>query len=213
MCQLDYPKNQLVEVATKPFELAGEYLNRGLKRSENLTKHEGAEPVKKEFVSLDLLIDKPSTDLYKFTSQGCVNGSAKKVDAIRRQADFECSTQVTFSELNHPIPSVSPIKDTAKDHDQAKPVRVSQSPNLFNDLESVLNDTEEFSFHSALARNVERVPSKTPEKLLSVPPSVIMNDKKSSLIFDSFEFDKAVGIESLDSHLAVAGGQTSATQT
>ena len=92
------------------------------------------------------------------------------------------------------------MKETIKDYECSKPRQIppiSQSPNLFSDLESVLNDSEEFSFHSALSNNVENVPAKTPDKMLtSVPPSVIMI-KKSSL-FDAFEFDKPVDIENLE---------------
>lgn len=107
-----------------------------------------------------------------------------------RHHEFDCSTHVTYSgELYHPIPSVSPAKDSLKEFDcggkrlrQTPPT--SQSPSLFNDLESVLS--EEFAFHSALSHHVENVPAKTPEKLLaSVPPSVIMN-KKCSVGFDNF---------------------------
>lgn len=91
--------------------------------------------------------------------------------------------------------------------------RASQSPNLFNDLESVLNDPDEFSFHSALERNVERGPSKTPDKLLaSVPPSVILKDKKSSLLFDSFDFHKVVDIDNLDSNLSQVNDQANSSQ-
>lgn len=103
-----------------------------------------------------------------------------------RLHEFDCTTQVTYSgELYHPIPSVSPVKDALKEFDCGKRLRrtppTSQSPSLFNDLESVLSD--DFTFHSALSNNVENVPAKTPEKLLaSVPPSVIMNNKKASSV-------------------------------
>jgi hypothetical protein len=99
-----------------------------------------------------------------------------------RLQEFNCSTHVTYSgELYHPIPSVSPVKefDCGGKQRLRQTPPTSQSPSLFNDLESVLG--EEFAFHSALATNsVENVPAKTPEKLLaSVPPSVIMNSKKA----------------------------------
>ena len=106
--------------------------------------------------------------------------------------EAESCTQVTFSDLNHPIPSVSPIKNVSKDYDMQKPSTtprtLSQSPNLFSDIESVLNQPEGFGFHSTLSNNVVNVPSKTPEKMLaSVPPSVIMNKKSSMMLFNSFE--------------------------
>jgi len=151
------------------------------------------------------LIEKSDSFYTKYSNSGQQGSSNKRVDMMRPH-DFESSTQVTFSDLNHPIPSVSPMKETIKEYDCSKSARqqlpTSQSPNLFNDLESVLNESDEFSFHSALSANVENVPSKTPEKLLtSVPPSVIMNNKKTSLMFESFDYDKADDISSLDTSL------------
>ena len=134
------------------------------------------------------------------------SGGGKKSDVMNtppnpgRSGEFECSTHVTFSDLNHPIPSVSPQKDSV-DFDCASaavskspslpgPARVTASPNLLNDIESVLRETDEFSFHSALTSSVDSGgvpgPAKTPEKLLtSIPPTEIMK-KKPSLIFEDF---------------------------
>jgi hypothetical protein len=128
--------------------------------------------------------------------------------------EFDCSTHVTYSgELYHPIPSVSPVKDSLKEFEGGKRLRqtppTSQSPGLFNDLESVLS--EDFAFHSALANSVENVPAKTPEKLLaSVPPSVIMNGKKSPVGFESFtDFAKDPGAGVTDSNGTMNNGSSS----
>ena len=104
------------------------------------------------------------------------------------------STHVTFSdELTHPIPSVSPAKDF-RDIDLKRqnptPPSESQSSSIFSDLESVLNEATDFTFHSELPGS-ERLQVKTPDKLMaSVPPAVIM-DNKSALSFDNIlDFDK-----------------------
>eukprot|EP00088_Acartia_fossae_P060135 TRINITY_DN7194_c0_g1_i5.p1 TRINITY_DN7194_c0_g1~~TRINITY_DN7194_c0_g1_i5.p1 ORF type:complete len:1231 (-),score=308.17 TRINITY_DN7194_c0_g1_i5:261-3479(-) len=133
-------------------------------------------------------------------------GSGKKSDVMNtppnaaRPGEFECSTHVTFSDLNHPIPSVSPQKDSvdfdctaatvSKSPSLPGPARVTASPNLLNDIESVLRETDEFSFHSALTSSVDSGvvpgPPKTPEKLLtSIPPTEIMK-KKPSIMFEDF---------------------------
>ena len=111
------------------------------------------------------------------------------------------STHVTFSEeLSHPIPSVSPAKDF-RDIDLKRqnptPPSESQSSSIFSDLESVLNEATDFSFHSELA-GPDRCQVKTPEKMLaSVPPAEIMN-KKSAITFDNIlEFDKGNEAKSL----------------
>ena len=163
------------------------FLGRDLK--DQICSDKDALDKSKTFSSMELMGDKKDPKYFKYVTSSSQNVSRKQ--ETRRHHDFESSTQVTFSELNQPIPSVSPIKDTIKDYDLAKPPRharpISASPNLFNDLESVLNQPDGFGFHSALSDNVVNVPAKTPEKLLtSVPPSVIMN-KKNSLLFDSFE--------------------------
>ena len=139
----------------------------------------------------------PSASPFLITSKNPSSPRRLPGGGIRLQ-EFNCSTHVTYSgELYHPIPSVSPVKDSIKDFDGGKRLRqtppTSQSPSLFNDIESVLS--EEFAFHSALSNSVENVPpAKTPEKLLaSVPPSVIMNNKKSSAAtgFENYaDFDK-----------------------
>ena len=107
------------------------------------------------------------------------------------------STHVTFSEeLSHPIPSVSPAKDfrdldTAMKRQNPTPPSESQSSSIFSDLECVLNEATDFSFHSALAGS-ERLTVKTPEKLLaSIPPAAIMDNKKSAISFENFvDFEK-----------------------
>merc|ERR1712130_763603 len=107
------------------------------------------------------------------------------------------STHVTFSEeLSHPIPSVSPAKDfrdldTAMKRQNPTPPSESQSSSIFSDLESVLNEATDFSFHSALAGS-ERLTVKTPEKLLaSIPPAAIMDNKKSAISFENYvDFEK-----------------------
>ncbi len=192
------PKHHIIGISSKSYDMNDEFLGRDLKTNldTDKTDHTGKN---KHYPGLDLLMEKTDSTFYKYTSLPQNATGARKLE-MRRHQDFESSTQVTYSELNHPIPSVSPMKETNKDYECSKPRQIhpiSQSPNLFNDLESVLNDSEEFSFHSALSNNVENVPVKTPEKLLSsVSPSVIMI-KKSSL-FDSFEFDKPVDIENLE---------------
>ena len=113
--------------------------------------------------------------------------------AVPKQQTFPqgTSTHVTFSEeLTHPIPSVSPAKDF-RDIDLKRHPSESQSSSIFSDLESVLNEASDFSFHSELADS-ERLQVKTPDKLLaSVPPAVIMDNKKSAITFDNIlEFDK-----------------------
>ena len=100
------------------------------------------------------------------------------------------TTHVTFSEeLSHPIPSVSPAKDFREidlKRQNPTPPSESQSSSIFSDLESVLNEATDFSFHSALAGS-DRLQVKTPEKLLaSVPPSAIMDNKKPSISFGNF---------------------------
>ena len=126
-------------------------------------------------------------------------GNLKKSDTMlptsaRQHSEFECSTHVTFSDLNHPIPSVSPFKEpidfecTSSKSSSMMPARVTASPNLLNDIESVLRETDEFSFHSALSSSGDNVPgpSKTPEKLLtSIPPAEIMK-KKTSMLFEDY---------------------------
>ena len=196
------PKDQMVGMAGKSYsaQIGDSFHGRNLK--ETLAQEK---TLKKQFPGLDLLIEKSDSFYTKYSNSGQQGSSNKRVDMMRPH-DFESSTQVTFSDLNHPIPSVSPMKETIKEYDCSKSARqqlpTSQSPNLFNDLESVLNESDEFSFHSALSANVENVPSKTPEKLLtSVPPSVIMNNKKTSLMFESFDYDKADDISSLDTSL------------
>merc|ERR1719264_453523 len=101
-------------------------------------------------------------------------------------------THVTFSEeLSHPIPSVSPAKEVTstaeKKRDSNGLSPPSESNEIFSDLESVLSEAADFSFHSALASahtGADRLTVKTPEKLLtSVPPAVIMEQKKSQLPF------------------------------
>ena len=105
------------------------------------------------------------------------------------------STHVTFSEeLTHPIPSVSPAKDFREidlKRQNPTPPSESQSSSIFSDLESVLNEATEFSFHPELA-GAERCRVKTPEKMLaSVPPAAIM-DKKSTISFDNIlHFEKS----------------------
>ena len=191
------PKSQLVGSPSKPFDINVGFMSGDLKTS-NCSEKDIREK-NKDFVGLDLMADKNDLKCYKYLSP--TQNMTRKLEG-RRLQDVEASTQVTFSELNHPIPSVSPIKDTIKEYDCSKPTRqmrpISQSPNLFNDLESVLNHSEEFAFHSALSSSVENVPAKTPEKLLaSVPPLVIMNKKNPSLMFENFEFDKPVDIDNL----------------
>ena len=127
-------------------------------------------------------------------------GSSKKMESMihpSRHSEFECSTHVTFSDQMHPIPSVSPLKDNDFDcggvgngnkSSSSMPSRVTASPNLLNDIESVLRETDEFPFHSALTSQVENVPgpAKTPEKLLtSIPPAEIMK-KKPQMLFEDF---------------------------
>ena len=184
------PKHQMVGIPSKSFDVG--FLRRDLKTNLDSDKVD-LNGKNKQFPGLDLLMEKTDSTFYKYTSLP-PNVTAPRKLELRRNHDFESSTQVTYSEFNHPIPSVSPMKETIKDYECSKPRQIppiSQSPNLFSDLESVLNDSEEFSFHSALSNNVENVPAKTPDKMLtSVPPSVIMI-KKSSL-FDAFEFDKPV---------------------
>merc|ERR1719500_730336 len=101
-------------------------------------------------------------------------------------------THVTFSEeLSHPIPSVSPAKEVTstaeKKRDSNGLSPPSESNEIFSNLESVLSEAADFSFHSALASahtGADRLTVKTPEKLLtSVPPAVIMEQKKSQLPF------------------------------
>ena len=190
------PKHQMVGIPSKSFDVG--FLRRDLKTNLDSDKVD-LNGKNKQFPGLDLLMEKTDSTFYKYTSLP-PNVTAPRKLELRRNHDFESSTQVTYSEFNHPIPSVSPMKETIKDYECSKPRQIppiSQSPNLFSDLESVLNDSEEFSFHSALSNNVENVPAKTPDKMLtSVPPSVIMI-KKSSL-FDAFEFDKPVDIENLE---------------
>merc|ERR550532_2925119 len=101
------------------------------------------------------------------------------------------STHVTFSEeLSHPIPSVSPAKELSNTNEKKSSNGLSppsESNEIFSDLESVLSEAADFSFHSALASahtGADRLTVKTPEKLLtSVPPAVIMEQKKSQLPF------------------------------
>ena len=132
----------------------------------------------------------------------CGNKRPQDVNSLSRHSEFECSTHVTFSDLNHPIASVSPLKDTSVVEFECStktpvlPVRVTASPNLLNDIESVLRETDEFTFHSAMSSTVDSVTSasvsaslKTPEKeLTSIPPTEIMIKKPSSL-FDNFSQD------------------------
>ena len=107
------------------------------------------------------------------------------------------STHVTFSEeLSHPIPSVSPAKDFREidlKRQNPTPPSESQSSSIFSDLESVLNEAGDFTFHSELG-GAERCQVKTPEKLLhSVPPAAVM-DKKTAISFDNIlSFEKATG--------------------
>ena len=113
--------------------------------------------------------------------------------AVPKQQTFPqgTSTHVTFSEeLTHPIPSVSPAKDF-RDIDLKRHPSESQSSSIFSDLESVLNEATDFSFHPELGDS-ERLQVKTPDKLLaSVPPAVIMDNKKSAISFDNIlDFDK-----------------------
>merc|ERR1712130_335509 len=105
-------------------------------------------------------------------------------------------THVTFSEeLSHPIPSVSPAKEVSitneKKRDSNGLSPPSESNEIFSDLESVLSEAADFSFHSALASahtGADRLNVKTPEKLLtSVPPAVIMEPVYCALCQDSFQ--------------------------
>ena len=86
--------------------------------------------------------------------------------------------------------SVSPAKDF-RDLDLKRHPSESQSSSIFSDLESVLNEATDFTFHSDLP-GPERLHVKTPDKLLaSVPPAVIMDNKKSAITFDNIlDFDK-----------------------
>ena len=104
------------------------------------------------------------------------------------------STHVTFSEgLSHPIPSVSPAKDFREidlKRQNPTPPSESQSSSIFSDLESVLNEASDFTFHAELGES--RCQVKTPEKLLqSVPPAAVMN-KKTAISFDNIlNFEKS----------------------
>ena len=113
------------------------------------------------------------------------------------------STHVTFSEgLSHPIPSVSPAKDFREidlKRQNPTPPSESQSSSIFSDLESVLNEASDFTFHAELGES--RCQVKTPEKLLqSVPPAVVMN-KKTAISFDNIlnNFEKASDSKQLQS--------------
>ena len=104
------------------------------------------------------------------------------------------STHVTFSEgLSHPIPSVSPAKDFREidlKRQNPTPPSESQSSSIFSDLESVLNEASDFTFHAELGEG--RCQVKTPEKLLqSVPPAAVMN-KKTAISFNNIlNFEKS----------------------
>ena len=110
------------------------------------------------------------------------------------------STHVTFSEgLSHPIPSVSPAKDFREidlKRQNPTPPSESQSSSIFSDLESVLNEASDFTFHAELGES--RCQVKTPEKLLqSVPPAAVMN-KKTAISFDNIlSFEKATDSKQL----------------
>ena len=112
------------------------------------------------------------------------------------------STHVTFSEgLSHPIPSVSPAKDFREidlKRQNPTPPSESQSSSIFSDLESVLNEASDFTFHAELGES--RCHVKTPEKLLqSVPPAAVMN-KKTAISFDNIlNFEKATDTKQLQS--------------
>ena len=181
------PKDPHAMAGTKTFSTPpdGEsFLGRDLKPSLAPDKIPDTDD-RKPFPGIDLLIAKSETF---FTSPSQASSTAPPSSGgVRgtRSSDFETSTQVTFSDLNHPIPSVSPVKETVKSPGSSLPPPASQSPNLFNDLESVLNESEAFAFHSALSANVGNTAAKTPEKLLaSVPPAII--SKKSTIIYDAY---------------------------
>ena len=112
------------------------------------------------------------------------------------------STHVTFSEgLSHPIPSVSPAKDFREidlKRQNPTPPSESQSSSIFSDLESVLNEASDFTFHAELGES--RCQVKTPEKLLqSVSPAAVMN-KKTAISFDNIlNFEKATDTKQLQS--------------